>query len=459
MTTTASKPSPQMKRGIYQWAILVVAVLALVAVLTSSTGAQASATSPTAAFAVFNNPSVTTQMYSGGSREQRAINNLDYEAVYHAPQGSLIQVSIFQASGRDPLPAWLLYVAQWRGVNVEVVADGGLASYGCGKRPGCVNTAFSELEQLNVIHQQRPLTWFVACDGIGPGNAVALPNAGHGCLGQSLDHNKLMMLSNTALFGATRSDVVMQTSSNNTTGMYLDAFNNALVIADQPAVYADYQRYFFQLASAYRSTKPTSQQLFTGSNGHRVDTATLGGHDITTWSFPRAASDDPVNQQLSEIPTSQGCANHTGGSRGAGPRHTRVDIAMASVSGRSAAIHRIAGLEQSGCHVRFLYDTISAGDRRILSSAHVALYQLNLPATATRQHLYVHSKYVLVEGSEHGLGANRRILYTGSPNLSDGSLTRSDERMIRYVESATADPIYRAYHHNFDTMLGFAIPG
>jgi hypothetical protein len=73
---------------------------------------------------------------------------------------------------------------------------------------------------------------------------------------------------------------------------------------------------------------------------------------------------------------------------------------------------------------------------------------------------FVHSKYVLIAGTTHALGRDRRIVTTGSDNLGTGSLTHADNRDIRYVERARNAPVYTAYQSNFQVMnrLGAAKP-
>jgi hypothetical protein len=249
-------------------------------------------------------------------------------------------------------------------------------------------------------------------------------------------------------------DVVLQTSANDDQHQYDDAFNNALIIANRPAVYHDYQRYFAREAAAFDSTKPSSAQLFSRSSGTTVDTRSLGGHHIETVSYPRAATNDPMVTALKSVSTARRCANRatTPGS----PAHTTIDVGMFAISGRAAALHELTHLAAAGCPVHIVYTNISRAAYRTLHRPNISLQQLCTKDTTVatgdekqQARYYVHSKYLLIAGTIRGLGRDRRIVYTGSTNLGTGSLIDADNRDIRYVEPATKAPIFSAYRTNF----------
>jgi hypothetical protein len=68
----------------------------------------------------------------------------------------------------------------------------------------------------------------------------------------------------------------------------------------------------------------------------------------------------------------------------------------------------------------------------------------------------LHSKYVLVGGMEKRLGANRRVVYTGSENLDNNALQNTDDRLERYVEPAGNSPIFDAYFNNFLHLISLS---
>jgi PLD-like domain len=401
---------------------------------------------------VFNHPSETD---SFGNTDSYAINNSEFNLVNPAsvfPQAS-IQVNMYRMS--DHNLAQSLDDAADQGVMVQVLLDGKAETEGCHGVPGCVNPTFQTLEYLNTVNQRpgQSGTWLKTCSGYGPGHATPLPGAGEGCLGQTLNHNKFILVSKTVWqFKWIVSDVVMQTSSNDTRRQYTHASNNALIVANRPAVYQDYQRYFAREAASYRSTTPTSGQLFTRRSGTTVDSRTLRGNHIETLSYPRVPTDDPLLTALKSVSTAHGCANRSTDPNGVA--RTTIDLAMSTISGRGRVLQELATLARAGCPVHVVYTVISRAAYRALHQRHVSLQQL-CTRTASRNHqprYSVHSKYLLIAGTAHGLGRDRRITYTGSENLQTGSLTSADNRDIRYVEPGTDAPVYRAFRANFGQL-------
>jgi phosphatidylserine/phosphatidylglycerophosphate/cardiolipin synthase-like enzyme len=321
-----------------------------------------------------------------------------------------------------------------RGVHVEVLLNGGNR---CVRKAGCPSTAVKLLARLN--RMSDPRSWLRTCDGGTPANHEVATSNGDGCIGQTLDHNKFFAFSATSLTeGGTPEPLVLQTSTNNTTSQYRHAWNDALLLGGQSAVYQDYLRYFRDMVHAASSSAPTRAMYFTRRSGTTVDTTTVARRDIETWSFPRAPSDDPVADVLHRVPTARRCANRVAPGD-AGPGRSHVYAAVAYINGRPLLIRQLVRLQESGCVVQVIYTTISPQDRSELTAAGVQLYQACTPADSqddeTRQ--YLHSKFFLVDGSDTSVGSNRRLVYTGSENWNSQSLSSADNRMMRYVEPAT----------------------
>jgi phosphatidylserine/phosphatidylglycerophosphate/cardiolipin synthase-like enzyme len=128
---------------------------------------------------------------------------------------------------------------------------------------------------------------------------------------------------------------------------------------------------------------------------------------------------------------------------------------MSRINGRTAVMRRLAALRHSGCNVEVAYADIGAGDRRILARAGVGLHRVCLAPVGGAPTIseYLHSKYLLVAGTDTRLGPNRRIVYTGSANLDDQALTRTDDRLERYVEPGGHSPVFDAYFSNFVHLM------
>jgi phosphatidylserine/phosphatidylglycerophosphate/cardiolipin synthase-like enzyme len=374
--------------------------------------------------------------YPGGDNPYVSIHADESGVIESTQPGSLLVVSVFRIS--DTALAQELLDAADRGVHVEVLLNGG---NGCVRGGGCRTVPVTLLKKLNHLTPSDPLSWLRTCDGGTPVNGDVTTSSGRGCIGQGLDHNKFIAASSVSLPGAgPPSTMVVQTSTNNTTGQYDHAWNDAMLLYGQPALYRDYLRYFRQMVTASTSKAPTSTVTFTPRRGTRIDTTTIGEHDIETWSFPRRPADDPVAQVLARIPTAHRCRN-TVSTGATGPAQTQIYAAVAFISGRPLLMRQLLTLQDAGCSVQIIYATISAHDRQQLISSGVQLYQACTPAdTADNQTAeFLHSKFFLVNGSDTTVGHNRRIVYTGSENWNDQSLTNADNRMLRYVDTSQQD--------------------
>jgi phosphatidylserine/phosphatidylglycerophosphate/cardiolipin synthase-like enzyme len=131
-------------------------------------------------------------------------------------------------------------------------------------------------------------------------------------------------------------------------------------------------------------------------------------------------------------------AAHTGS---IGSTHTQVYAAVTFISGRPVLIRRLVTLRDAGCSVQVIYSTISAHDRSELRASGVRLYEACPPADAADNETaeFLHSKFFLVDGSDTTVGHSGRIVYTGSENWNDQSLTNADNRMLRDVDTANHD--------------------
>ena len=401
--------------------------------------ARAAAPSYPNPYALFNNPAFANK--HGSDRY------LQDNIIFNSTAGSTIQMSAYRLIDAQ-MAAYLVQAAQ-RGVHVQVLLDGGDPSQRC-TEAGCQNPAFQQLEALNTVNATDPLTWLRTCSGIGPGHPTAT-STGAGCIGQSLNHNKFLIASNTWLWLGWRS-VVEQSSSNDTSTADNVGFNNSLSFMDQPQVTADYQRYFNQLTAAFASTARTATMRFTPKTGDTVDSTTIASHDIESWSFPQTVANDPELSILNGINVRNRCRNTTGNQ--SGPKRTQVRLAMFHLSAPPNLIRSLVALRRAGCGVQVVYAQISPANLRQLSAVHANLERLCLTPVSTGGRIseFVHSKYLLVAGSDTSLGHNRRITYTGSVNWTRQNLTTADNRLVRYVETAKKSPVYDAYLHNFRVM-------
>jgi phosphatidylserine/phosphatidylglycerophosphate/cardiolipin synthase-like enzyme len=442
----------------------VAATVVCAALLATSGQVAAGGATPVAAPAAANEsvsagPFSKTEFNLPNSAFYPDIRKLEMSLIEDAPDGSAIELSAYRFT--DVALARKLVRDARNGVQVEVLLDGGVPANGCAGASNCVNPAYTVLQKLNSSYGPGSPTWLRTCAGIGPSNPWTQVGIGRGCIGQDLNHNKFLLLSDVPYLGQEAHDVVFQTSSNNTPSQYRHALNNAVVIANRPPVYQDYLRYFQQLTLNSTSNAETSSQWFNPFTGNHLDTTTLADHDIATWSFPRPPGDDPVANVLGDVSTANRCANRIG--TATGPKHTKIKAAIADIKGRGPLIRQLATLQESGCRVVVAFATITPRDKHLLRRSGAQLDEVcTIPDRQKYPNdvnQYVHSKYLLVEGTDNNLGRNRRIVYTGSENWTNKSLSGSDNLMMRYVEPANGtrphavnSPLFDHYDRNFRAL-------
>jgi hypothetical protein len=348
-----------------------------------------------------------------------------------------------------------LVKAARRGVSVRILLDGSTRTLGCPQgHPRCVNPAFTALSRINAIGSAST-DWVRTCDGSGRAHPHRRRGHGYGCIGQDRNHNKFILVTDSRYLGGTPTDLALQTSSNNTAGSYAKAFNNTLIFVNQPAVFDDYSRYFARLAKSFNATRRPPVAKFERHYGFSDDSS--ADQQVATWTFPRIAGEDPLATNLAAV---QGDSCQSGSSQG-DPEFGHVDIAMYRVNQRPQVVDQLRRLVDLGCTVDIVYAEIGRSVRNTLAADGVGLQRLCLatPSRPTRVAAYLHSKYVLVAGDVEGLGSDARIVYAGSGNLDNEALTKTDDRILRYVEPGGASPVFNGYAANFQHLQSVSANG
>ncbi len=331
--------------------------------------------------AVFNIP-------SGTRREQNAIAHYLNRLVAGAPRGALVRVAVYMLTSSSF--ARTLIRAKRRGVRVELVIDASTRG----------NDAYRSLERALGTNRRRS-SWVVACV--------------KGCIGDGIMHNKFFLFSRTGR----ASDVVVQSSANLTTRNRVNAWNNAFSTSD-PRLYRAYGRYFTALAARHHA------------KDHYV--VTRSGR-MTFYTFPRAGS-SPRTDTLYRLLGHVGCA-----------AHTSVLVATFNLT-RTDVAERLWSLAHQGCDVRIAYTNLGRRAAGILArdggpKMLPGHYEYVDPETGDDVDAWVHSKYVLIDGTY--AGRPRKIVITGSPNDTVPGLRHNDEAMLTTEDAAT----YAAYRRNF----------
>lgn len=291
--------------------------------------------------------------------------------------------------------------AQARGVDVKFIIDNNNKK----SSDACVyNSAFQAL-----------------VDGMTPGSVIICSDCSSqtcqdctkgGCLGHRKNHNKFILFSE--LEDGSK-DVVLQSSSNLTKSRR--KFNNTLVIRDDTALYQAYMDYWETLKA-----QDADSWDYTSASG---DTRTK------VYFFPRK-SGDTIISVLNNVDCSDPAS--------------RIRVAMGLFhKKRMSVAEKLVAKKQAGCTVEVLLgvnasspspeivDTLTGGgvDARV--------YVREEPGRVT-----IHSKYLLIEGTYNG-NANKKLLWTGSHNYTEGALRGNDETLLKINDRG----IYEAYMDNW----------
>ncbi|OAR25848.1 hypothetical protein A8W25_09955 [Streptomyces sp. ERV7] len=391
--------------------------------------------------AVFNNP-------TGDTAAQDAVFGHIARLVDGAQQGSDIKMSMY-VLGSDYLAARLT-AAHQRGVNVQVVLDHESLLHWAGK-----------VTYPKLVEGLKPATgsgtsWVRVCAE----NQACLakdPNPGDSFHG--VNHNKFVLFSRTT--GSSTGtvpvdDVVVQTSANQTPWDRQHAFNDALTVAGNTALYAAYTGYFNDLASAQAGTKAQVADYPTE----------YPAGNAKAYFFPRAAS-DPILNILNTVdnPVSgQAACNGNSAGHGTEDGRTVVRVAMHQIT-RPEVAKKLWELDDAGCYVDIVYrylDVQGAGTviadqlSKPTRFGGIALHRLDDADDgdgnpATNNAMATHSKYLLIDGTYLGK-ADQKIVFTGSHPYTKSALTTNDEALLKYDDAAVHD----AYRENFRAQRALA---
>ncbi|WP_434300000.1 phospholipase D-like domain-containing protein [Corallococcus exiguus] len=376
-------------------------------------------------YAVFNQPDNT------GTRDYR-IKDEVARLIQNSPKGSYIRIAMFLWT-TDHLNADIK-AALCRGVIVRLVVDeqnGGAASeFAAG---GVIHDLSSYVPPAATCPDGLRLE-LTRCNGTGAGSACI---AGFDREG-TIMHDKIFTFSTTTDPQGNRIQrVVVQGSWNNTYSQ--NNYWNDMVVSYEDWDWYDYWvGYHNDLRGGSKTTdyyNPTTGQGYYSSPNA----------PWTAYFFPRTGNDnelssDTVTNNFTDYIKTyvSGCTldvnqNHFNDSR--------VIVATELV--------RIGKL---GCRVRVLYTDMDAGIKTKLTGAkNITLRQLydvsanNVKTSdGTPREVLTHSKHFVYSGNFNG--TVRKMVLTGSHNLSKNSLRYNDENLVKFY----SDALWQAYHDNFE---------
>lgn len=299
--------------------------------------------------------------------------------------------------------ALALGCAHARGVNVNLVLDGRIKPDGALTKIGAFLKAHS--------------TSFTVCNSAG----------GEGCNTTSdsaIMHAKVFTFSSTyAPDGTVRSNVSWFGSANLTRPTGMTTANNTLTTFEHPKLQNALDGYILLLAS---ETPKPGKRLAIG------DDANVDGV-----ASPSSAPDnDIVRNRLDSITPTADCA---------------IDVAEGLISGRPRVFEKLAALASKGCKVRVLGNDgyRMNGQEKVYNARREALRTLEAGGVKVRLGR-VHDKLIIVDALV--AGERRRLVYTGSHNLTASANKINDELFIGIRGPST----YDAYAKHFDRIWGDA---
>ncbi|MCY0934115.1 phospholipase D-like domain-containing protein [Streptomyces sp. H34-S4] len=403
---------------------------------------------------VFNKP-------KGTAAEQGAILSHLGRLVNGARSGSEIRISLYMFGS-----GWLadqLAAAHRRNVNVQVLVDDDTVSNPWMAGAGALvrdklNTAFAAVPPAGTTYGT---SWFRVC---APDQPCLAKGTG------GVNHNKIFLFSRTTGSGSPDKgkpvdDVVVQSSGNLTTWDRESAWNDAMTVAGNEALYAGYTRYF-DLMTASQARPDGSGRV--DNLAIDVEAAPAKGYFFPRNSTNPDAKTDVVENILSMIETpvtgpegqpAAVCHGNTPG-HGTADGRTVIRIANGHIS-RPAVAEKLWRLADAGCFVDIVYGKLADYEAqgvhretaywltRTTAKGKIALHrlandELKNPADPQASGTFSHTKYLLIEGSYKGV-KDQKLIFTGSHTYTGMALTSNDEALLKY-ESA---PVHDAYVLNF----------
>ncbi|WP_158071345.1 phospholipase D-like domain-containing protein [Streptomyces sp. CB02261] len=391
--------------------------LLLVGALIGGLYGQLLAGAPTAAAApplpttgaVFNDP-------TGTPEQQNAVKQHIIDAIDQTEGGRTLRASMYALTDTDYSGA--LQRAHARKVQVRVVLD------------------HSESDSPAAV----ALTEALGTDMTQPSWVHICP-AGRACIADTdaswndgtppvnpINHNKFFTFSRVGAAGLAE-DVVIQTSANQTPGNTTRFWNNAYTSVGNTELYTAYVNYFNDLAAERRNTNYFRQASTAGAEKY--------------YFFPQSSGDLVV-----DILDNVTCTGNT--TVGSDSHKTVVRIAAWALH-RSAVAQKLRTLADQNCWIEIVYR--ETNQLPTLTHPRIRPYKLLLDkgTTTTGDDMFVHSKYLLVEGNYAG-HPDTKWTFTGSHNLDLSSLRENDEALLRIA----GDTVHDAYRANYYAMRNHA---
>jgi PLD-like domain len=363
---------------------------------------------------VFNDPLGSGDPNDAGGKY--AIQKHIIDLINDTAAGETIRLAMYEFWSNAHKDA--LIAAYRRGVNVQVVAD----------------SVSAPEKALSALQSAIGKTSTHASFAITCADGVACVGAG------GINHDKFVLFSSVR----NRAKVFIQSSANMLEGSAansgINAWNNAVTIVDEPAVYDAYVARFTAMRDQVAGTAYAST---TGVNAE-------------VYFFPRSTGNTMV-----DILGNVDCLG-TNTSGGDGANHlTVIKVAVFALADVDIA-RKLWRLDNEGCVVDVartnsghrddkaiaVLKNCTAHNGVLIRSFHLREHDDNDPHDVSRIG-YLHSKYLLIDGYYDG-SPNQHLIWTGSYNYAGDSLRDNDEALLAL---RNRESLFSAYQNNFDTLL------
>ncbi|AGH94735.1 phospholipase D-like domain-containing protein [Pseudobdellovibrio exovorus] len=350
------------------------------------------------------------------------------EMIRDAREGSKIRVALYHISRANL--AQELVIASHRGVDVQIVLDGGTAHEieENGSPLNILAYGFSGYsEGLKCAEDEVCLK---LCKGplAAPLSILKLKknhDLGNACRGLIANHNKFFLFSD---LNDGNSHVVAQTSANMADGQ-LKMYNDLLLIKNNPDFFEDFLNYWQKLKGDQTALFKKSHPTISDESGK-----------LKSYFFPRLVSKDPVLSLLKKV----NCKLPNSSIKASQSAFTRGGVAR-----------EMARLQAEGCDLQVItrVDPVqkSPGKKviRSLRSEDLVILPYRGQEEKDRSENSIHTKIVLINASIDNSSEKVPVVLTGSHNLDLFSLRTNDEVLIEVRDQS----VYEAYDAFLERIL------
>jgi len=350
-----------------------------------------------------------TDLRGGATQDLSILNHLIY-LIDNAPAGATIRAAIHNISANIVQNA--LQRAKDRGVTVYVVHSG---HHHPGDPADDGDTSPEDLQKYLDGGAGTRFRWCVS--------GGSYTGAGwDGCIARhesALMHSKLVLISRTKdATGADRDYVTWFGSANMTYATGANSYNNTVTVYGDKAFYDKFVTEYY--AKLWSKTSYSGNDYYDSASGRGYFSGSVA--NLTVYASPEQQT-DLVYNRLSYIDPDTSCA-------------IRVAEAMFNDT-RSNIADLLVAKKRAGCWVSVAVGSIGSQSLSILRNAGIAVRKIN-----------THDKFILVKGKYAGSTTTRRIVFTGSHNLSHSANYINDELLVKLED----DAIYAGFRYSWERM-------